>query len=151
MNTTDKRELVEIEFDNNMLVEILEDRRTVSTCPITPAWFKENGHFQPSKLVRLCPFGCVGNIIRIKHTNIGLTIVTLSVMHLHDIIFNDDMREGVLWYSSYSKTDFSISHLNQFETLWNSIYRYHNGCSYDANPWVWRLEFKLIKATLKTK
>lgn len=91
-----------------------------------------------------------------------LEIVSITVERLQDITEEDAIREGILFYddsilgrrfkdyeadaSAYGHPDHDYPTLStareSFFTLWQSI----NGPeSWNANPWVWRIEFKRIQ------
>lgn len=81
-----------------------------------------------------------------------LGIKSLRVERLHDITEEDAIREGVEKVADYGSTGYKlytdpekaysdIDALWSFRSLWESI----NGKeSWDANPWVWRIEFKKL-------
>lgn len=85
-------------------------------------------------------------------SRILLEIISIRVERLQDISEEDAIAEGiepiigpdkVTYYGNYGKDD--IGHLltpvQSFKSLWQSI----NGPeSWDANPWVWVIEFKKV-------
>lgn len=83
-----------------------------------------------------------------------LEIVSIGVERLHDIKEEDAKREGAPMYvpghGIITQADVNsdpgylnfVNYRMGFEHLWTSI----NGAeSWNANPWVWRIEFKEIK------
>ena len=75
-------------------------------------------------------------------SRILLEIVSVRVERLQDISDQDAMAEGVD-AAAYGK-----SHRYGFSRLWESI----NGVgSWDANPWVWVVEFRRIEPATTTK
>ena len=84
-----------------------------------------------------------------KHSRIQLEITEIRVERLNDISERDAMAEGCEyegWSPSYSDPDSGgdgneILPSEKFYDLWESI----NGKdSWDLNPWVWVVEFKVI-------
>lgn len=80
-----------------------------------------------------------------------LKIKSIRVERLHDITEEDAIREGIEkdshgWYKNYLGHDqwgneFGCNALESFKELWQSI----NGKeSWEANPWVWRIEFEKL-------
>jgi hypothetical protein len=82
---------------------------------------------------------------------IWLEVVSVKVERVQDISETDaikegveQLKEGIFGYKSYAvkETTHGVSPYVSFKTLWQKI----NGReSWDANPWVWVLEFKQIK------
>ena len=83
-------------------------------------------------------------------SRLTLEIVSVRVERLNDINEADAIAEGVTAVSSGGVTLFTTTGVNCFQTakdayaaLWESI----NGPgSWDANPWVWVVEFRRIEA-----
>lgn len=85
---------------------------------------------------------------------IWLEIVSVRPERLQDITEEDAVREGIedspfmptrwkMYSGSYDMTEYPVT---SFASLWESI----NGPeSWDANPWVWRIEFKVLSTTGK--
>lgn len=81
---------------------------------------------------------------------IWLEVVNVRVERLHDISQEDAKAEGV-WYSdtdetyyNYLTNEFCCDAKCSFMTLWEKI----NGKdSWDANPWVWVVEYKVLSTT----
>lgn len=70
-----------------------------------------------------------------KHSRITLEITGIRVERLKDITEEDAIREGINNMGSVMR------HVGFFQDLWESI----NGPdSWEANPWVWVVEFKRI-------
>lgn len=91
-------------------------------------WYKRLGRFMPYRYVRT-----------------KLEIVSIRVERLHDITYQDAVREGVQFrqfelFGLDGNGRDSLARL-KFSILWTSI----NGQeSWDSNPWVWRIEFKKL-------
>ena len=64
-------------------------------------------------------------------SRLTLEVVSVRVERLHDIDEADALREGVA--ARY-----------QFVDLWGAI---NGDGAWDANPWVWRVEFKRVEVT----
>ena len=73
-------------------------------------------------------------------SRITLEVTGVRVERLQDISEADAMAEGVdEWARGACGDPDALDALGKFELLWCSI----NGrASWDANPWVWRIEFK---------
>ena len=113
-----------------------------------PAWYKRLGRFMPKAAAR-----------------IWLEVVSVRVERLHDITEESAKAEGILSHESAidktvrykdyladasgygaSEYDWPTDGLakDSFKSLWHSI----NGAeSWDANPWVWVVEFKVLSTT----
>lgn len=72
-------------------------------------------------------------------SRIWLEVVSIRVERLHDITEEDAKAEGVETLGLYPGYD--VSSRGKFEGLWNLI---HGDGSWDANPWVWVIEFKVL-------
>lgn len=76
-------------------------------------------------------------------SRITLEIISVRVERLHDITRGDCMAEGCPFPNLAKKTDPK----GWYSALWTSI----NGAdSWDANPWVWVIEFKKVTAESAT-
>ena len=86
----------------------------------------------------------VGNDVKWRPSNhmprwasrINLEITDVRVERVQDITDEDALEEGVDPDGYIPRT--------QFEALWNSIYE-KRGHGWDKNPWVWVIEFKVVK------
>lgn len=85
-------------------------------------------------------------------SRIILELTDIWVERVQDLTPENALREGVARkiedgkevYRHYLKDKWGPSPVHSFETLWVKI----NGReSWDKNPWVWRLSFKLLKCT----
>ncbi|MBO9657519.1 MAG: hypothetical protein J7527_01715 [Chitinophagaceae bacterium] len=77
-------------------------------------------------------------------SRIWLEVIDVRVERLNDITDEDAVAEGVETLGLYP--GYKVSPKGKFEGLWNSI----NGPeSWDANPWVWVIEFKVLSTTGK--
>lgn len=88
-------------------------------------------------------------------SRITLEITGVRVERLHDISESDAAAEGVgsaLWFAAKGVPEDQwvslgehgaerASHINNFATLWESIY---GADSWQANPWVWVIEFRRV-------
>lgn len=79
-----------------------------------------------------------------KASRIQLEITGIRVERLNDCSEDDAKAEGVIVrdiiYADEPKTDYS--YIDQYKVLWESI----NGAgSWAVNPWVWVVEFKVVK------
>lgn len=76
---------------------------------------------------------------RREYSRITLEIVSVRVERLNFINEQDCVAEGV---SAYVENDRSFTAKEAYSLLWESI----NGAgSWDANPWVWVMEFKRVE------
>ena len=86
---------------------------------------------------------------------IWLEITGVRVERLHSIsradaiaegieFFNDDHECGAKNYLNKTDMDYSLCATESFETLWKST-----GGDWDANPWVWAIDFKVLSTTGK--
>lgn len=69
-------------------------------------------------------------------SRITLEVTGVRVERLQDISEEDAKAEGVVWEQGQTA-------INVFETLWESI---NDPGSWEANPWVWVVEFKRVEA-----
>ncbi len=107
--------------------------------PKTPAWHKRLARFMPRKLSRLT-----------------LEIVSVRVERLQDISEEDAIVEGIergkdffgcpMWRDYGSPEDekswCADDPVTSYRTLWGHI---NGACSWDANPWVWVVEFRKVE------
>lgn len=73
-----------------------------------------------------------------KASRINLEITNIKVERLQDISGIDAIAEGIQEISKYGKS----ADISDFQNLWESI---NGDGSWDANPWVWVIEFKRVK------
>lgn len=80
-----------------------------------------------------------------RHSRITLEIVSVRVERLQDIKPEDCIAEGCTGgHGSISGYGYSATEKEHFRNLWESI----NGPeSWEANPWVWVVEFKRVEAS----
>lgn len=79
-------------------------------------------------------------------SRITLEVTGVRVERLQDISTEDALAEGVRVHSDHHKKprDSVYSPVQAFRDLWENI---NDAGSWDANPWVWVVEFKRIEAT----
>ena len=159
-------------FSGEMVRAILDGRKTQTRRVITEKWQQcESPEDQPQTFVSWCPYGQPGDRLWVKETfamaipagasihaerkpvyradgevvpkwkpsifmprwasRITLEIVNVRVERLQGIGGTDAFAEG----------GFTVT---QFIELWNSI-NASRGYGWDANPWVWIIEFKRIE------
>lgn len=73
-------------------------------------------------------------------SRITLEITAVRVERLQDISEEDAMKEGVVPFAASRHTPANFR--DGFTVLWQSIY---GTGSWDANPWVWVLEFRKVE------
>lgn len=85
-------------------------------------------------------------------SRILLEVVSVRVERVQDISEEDARAEGVEWQNErpcwvnyLDREDWSPTARDSFRTLWDSI-NAKRGYGWDANPWVWVVEFKKIEA-----
>lgn len=82
-----------------------------------------------------------------KACRLELEVTGIRIERLHDITEQDAMEEGVYWeqhlgFTVDGEEGNTESRVGEFSALWERI----NGAeSWDANPWVWVVEFKPLK------
>ncbi len=75
-------------------------------------------------------------------SRITLEVVAVRVERLQEISEADAEAEGVAFMRDYPDADETLSARQLYDILWESI----NGAgSWDANPWVWVIEFKRVE------
>ena len=76
-------------------------------------------------------------------SRITLEILNVRVQRLQQITPKDAIAEGVTFeqYNDPLSPCDGIRAVNAFRDLWDSIYA-NRGYSWDANPWLWVIEFK---------
>ncbi len=124
--------------------------------PCHPFHDEESGVLSQYDYKADCPVDEIKNIIWKPSifmpkaaARIWLEITNIKVERLQDISEEDAKAEGIsriynttsLVYKNYLHSDDACNAYKSFQTLWQSI----NGSeSWDANPWVWVIEFKRI-------
>jgi len=74
-------------------------------------------------------------------SRIQLEITDIRVERLNKITAQDAMSEGVCIFENFSAAN-ARKPVVEFKTLWQSI---HGPCSWEVNPYVWRIEFEVMK------
>lgn len=78
-----------------------------------------------------------------KYSRITLEITGVRVERLQDISNEDARAEGVL--PAYADQCVALGHQYEARPLYRELWQHINGPgSWDANPWVWVLEFKRV-------
>ncbi|MFV9668317.1 hypothetical protein ACNY68_04885 [Pantoea sp. KXB25] len=75
-------------------------------------------------------------------SRITLEITGVRVERLQDISDSDAKSEGCWYGRGGGEPDFAVNPSDHFPTLWASIYGEE---SWQANPWVWVIEFKRVE------
>jgi hypothetical protein len=78
-------------------------------------------------------------------SRINLRVTGVRVERVQDITLADARAEGVNIADGWDSDDVIFA---KWEELWNSINAARPGCSWDANPWVWVVEFEVINDPL---
>lgn len=87
------------------------------------------------------------------YSRITLEIVSVRVERLQDISEADAIAEGVesrrirIGNSVHSNLEYQMNARLPFIELWNSINGKKEGCSWEASPFVWVVEFKRVEAS----
>lgn len=76
-----------------------------------------------------------------KYSRIWLEITDIRVERLNDISRADAIKEGATYFSLSERFDVEENAKKWFSDLWQSIY---GAESWNANPWVWVIEFRVI-------
>ncbi|MGE4968120.1 hypothetical protein [Yersinia enterocolitica] len=76
-------------------------------------------------------------------SRINLLITGVRVERLNDISDADARAEGCAYGKGNGEIDLAVRPENHFPTLWASIYGEE---SWQANPWVWVIEFERMEA-----
>jgi hypothetical protein len=79
-------------------------------------------------------------------SRIKLEIINVRVERLQEISESDAEAEGIhlLGLPEKERYNHPRKHIVAFKELWN-LFNAKRGCEWDANPWVWVIEFKRIK------
>lgn len=111
-----------------------------------PIWFDADDFRERGDLVCV-PDGTVpigrgrpGIFLQRRFARLFLRVVSVRPERLHDITDEDALREGCVGHPVDGRAGFPVGHAprDEFADLWRSI----NGAeSWDADPWVWRIEF----------
>jgi hypothetical protein len=80
----------------------------------------------------------VGDFVRVKETDIVLELTAVRVERLQDITEEDAQAEGMPYTIDLQPCQ------ELFATLWDSLYA-KRGDGWDANPWVYVIEFRRVK------
>lgn len=83
-----------------------------------------------------CPYGMPGDYLRIKGTELVIEVTAVCVERLQEITEDGAIKEGM---GSRFLRDCKVP---KFATLWDTFYTGFQ--SWQANPWVWVISFKLV-------
>ncbi len=78
-----------------------------------------------------------------EHSRITLEITNIKVERLHDISYEDAIKEGV-WNIQEKGSPRSWDVINAFRKSWNATHKKPEE-KFDANPFVWVVDFKINK------
>jgi hypothetical protein len=84
-------------------------------------------------------------------SRILLEITDIRVERVQDISEKECLAEGTaaLTYRSASAgIEVHFTPKQNFGSLWDSIYGNRQGCSWQANPWVWAITFKMVEVNI---
>lgn len=102
----------------------------------TFSWWEGPSHGPSCYHIAKCPYGGPGTMFQVSGED--YEIVNVRVERLQDISALDCLEEGVLLTPPSDMPDDAVA---AYRELWESI----NGPgSWDANPWVWVIEFKRV-------
>ncbi len=76
-------------------------------------------------------------------SRIALEVTDVRVERVQDISGPDARAEGVSYQAVDGRHNFHSS--VAFAKLWDSINGKRPGCSWEANPWVWAVSYKVVK------
>ena len=143
-------ENVRYNADNGYVLYGPEFMRQFVKCPYgQPSdrlWVRESWALDGSRVVYMADLSRSGQAwvkwkpsihMRREYSRINLEITGVRVERLQDIKNKDAIAEGV----SYDVSKPQGSPVARYQTLWEKI---NGGESWDANPWVWVVEFKRI-------
>ena len=118
-----------IGFNEEMVRAILDGKKTQTRRPIK----------QQYGGVHDCPYGKVGDRLWVRETSrITLEITNVRIERVQDISEHNAKAEGVM---PDKETGGCV---DAFMFLWDEIYA-SKGFGWDANPWVWVIEFKKME------
>lgn len=134
-------------------------------CGLFPSWYlptgPESGILYPNgkeQVLAMCPYGQPGDRLSVPDADgLLLEIVDVRVERLREMSREDACAEGVesvvqSGVDSATKPCFRdylnrvpnyYSPIDSFASLWESIY---GADTWEANPWVWVVEFKRVDA-----
>ena len=130
-----------IEFNSEMVKAILQGRKTQTRRVVK----EPIGKMSVGELLELKPPYQIGQELRVKESDpkITLEITNIRVERLQDISEDDAKKEGVSASEFVEMRDGSPCYTIPFYHLWTSIYGIDNSKSWDTNPYVWVINFKL--------
>jgi hypothetical protein len=142
-----------IKFNAEMVRAIRDGRKTQTRRnikyttehrgPINPAYLE--AHKDHPGWKNICPYGKPGDTLWVSKTDpiIRLRMTDIRVERLQDISEDDAWAEGARrtdW--EYEDGECCDTDREAFSHLWNTIY---GPGAWDANPWVWVIEFERVK------
>lgn len=118
--------------------------------PVEPVlWGSEDSSYpiNSDDALSMCPYGVPGDILTVRGSNVALEIVSIRVERLNHISEEDARAEGVTAHDMYNADGLAFAdgctHKATFSNLWKSIY---GAGAWAENPYVWVVEFKLVKS-----
>lgn len=96
-----------------------------------------------------CSHGQVGELVELASQDgtpvADAQIVSVRIEQLQDITEADAEAEGVAFLRHLPDADETLTPIQLFQCLWDGIYADRTNRCWDANPWVWVIEFKRIE------
>lgn len=137
-----------IRFKPEFFHSILDGLKTQTRRPVKfPGWFlDEYGRYGAAEIYSEieCPYGhdgalltaSIGDLARLALVVTNIRVERLETISAHEIAH----REGVTPDENYRTNNELV---NLFSSSWDAIYK-SKGIGWDANPWVWVVEFKRL-------
>jgi hypothetical protein len=91
-----------------------------------------------------CPYGTIDDEILIKDTDCAIKVSSIRIERLQDISEADAKAEGCEPMHLDDLGQTWKTYQRGFQSLWEMIYGGVGPKSWDANPWVWVIEFKRL-------
>jgi hypothetical protein len=157
-----------ISFNNVLIPTIIDDSKTMSRRIIKQqptlvnGWWEwpiigenvtkgtyigwRDGYTLIGQLFPHCPYGQIGDLLKVKGHDITLKLTDIRVERVRDISEIEAEKEGVDFLRHIPDCDETLTAKELFMCLFESIYGPN---TWDKNPWVWVLTFKRLEAILK--
>lgn len=166
MNITDQTTPI-IRFADCMVPSVLSGQKPLTRRPIEPqptvtekylrqhgAWFPDetlaqhvDAAWQAGFINVECPHGRVGELVELARQDgtvfADAEIVSVRIEQLQDISEADAEAEGIDFLRHLPDADETLTPIELFQCLWDGIYTDRPDRCWDANPWVWVIEFRL--------